>query len=244
MKLPEFYLDIEQQGFNFDTNQSRFLLAKYIKWSEQIKYQLFKLTGDELNYNSPKQVSELLFGVYGYKDRGGSGEEEITALLNLQSTTDETHRKVMELILEGRRVERTISNEIMVMPDFDGRVRTTYFPCLETGRSKTGQQDPPIRPTVEVRDIYNKKKNKALGRPFQIMTKHGDIGEDVRSQYIPDVSDDPDDPYVFIQADSSQAEARVIFRLANDEQALRDIDEHDYHALTASLAKHYDTQVT
>lgn len=42
------------------------------------------------------------------------------------------------------------------------------------------------------------------------------------------------DRLVFIQADSSQAEARVVFRLANDEQALKDIDEHDYHALTAS----------
>lgn len=40
--------------------------------------------------------------------------------------------------------------------------------------------------------------------------------------------------YVFISVDSAQAEARVIFLLANDEQALRDIDERDYHALTAS----------
>lgn len=234
MKLPEFYLGIEQQGFRLDYEQNRNLLRKYVKWSEHIKYQIFKLVGKEVNYNSPKQVSELIYGAFGYKDRGGAGEEELTALLNLQTTTDESHRKVIELILEGRRVERTISNEIMVMPDFDGRVRTTYFPCLETGRSKTGQQEPPIRPTVEIRDLQNKKKNKALGRPFQVMTKHGDIGEDVRSQYIPDESDDPDDPYVFVQADSSQAEARVIFRFANDEQALKDIDTHDYHALTAS----------
>lgn len=234
MKLPQFYLNIEEQGFRLDRAKSQDLLKKYIKWSESIKYQLYKLTGGELNYNSPKQVSELLYGVWGYKDRGSAGEEELTELLNLQSTKNEDHRKVIELILEGRRVERTISNEIMVMPDFDGRVRTTYFPCLDTGRSKTGQQDPPIRPTVEIVDIHGKKKHKSLGRPFQVMTKHGDIGEDVRSQYIPDLSDDSEDEYVFIQADSSQAEARVIFRLANDEQALRDIDEHDYHALTAS----------
>jgi DNA polymerase-1 len=60
------------------------------------------------------------------------------------------------------------------------------------------------------------------------MTKHGDIGEDVRGQY------EPEKGYVFIQADSAQAEARVVFLLANDEQALEDIDTHDYHALTAS----------
>lgn len=40
--------------------------------------------------------------------------------------------------------------------------------------------------------------------------------------------------WIFVQADSSQAEARVVFLLAQDEQALVDIDAHDYHALTAS----------
>lgn len=40
--------------------------------------------------------------------------------------------------------------------------------------------------------------------------------------------------YVFVSVDSAQAEARVIFLLADDEKALKDIDEHDYHALTAS----------
>lgn len=39
---------------------------------------------------------------------------------------------------------------------------------------------------------------------------------------------------IFVQADSSQAEARVVFLLANDTQALKDIDECDYHALTSS----------
>lgn len=42
------------------------------------------------------------------------------------------------------------------------------------------------------------------------------------------------EPHIFVQADSSQAEARVVFLLANDEQALVDIDVHDYHAMTAS----------
>jgi DNA polymerase I-like protein with 3'-5' exonuclease and polymerase domains len=69
---------------------------------------------------------------------------------------------------------------------------------------------------------------KCMGVPFQVMTKHGDIGEDVRGMYIPDEGE------IFVQLDSSQAEARVVFNLATDEQALRDIDEHDYHALTAT----------
>ena len=69
---------------------------------------------------------------------------------------------------------------------------------------------------------------KVMGTAFQVMTKHGDIGADVRGMY------DPDEGEIFVQLDSSQAEARVVFNLATDEQALEDIDEHDYHALTAS----------
>jgi hypothetical protein len=73
----------------------------------------------------------------------------------------------------------------MALPDYDGRMRTTYFLCLETGRTSTGQQDPPIRPNVEVRDENNAKKKKVMGIAFQTMTKHGDIGADIRGMYIP-----------------------------------------------------------
>lgn len=234
MKLPNFYWAIEQQGFNIDKEQRNRLIKKYIEWDEKIRYELFKIVGEEVNVNSPKQIAILLYKIWNLPERKGTGEEELTSLLNLQSlipiwNNHPEYKKGIELILEGRRVRKTISTYLMALPDFDGRMRTTYFPCLETGRSSTGQQDPPIRPTVEVIDENNKKKNKVLGTAFQTMTKHGDIGQDIRSQYIPDSEDE-----VFIQADSAQAETRIVFLLADDEEALHQLDTHDYHALTAS----------
>jgi hypothetical protein len=98
---------------------------------------------------------------------------------------------------------------------------------LETGRSATSQQEPPIRPNVVYKDGSVKKKQ-ARGMAFQTITKHGDIGPDVRTMLV------ADDGHVFLQADSSQAEARVIFLLAEDYDALRLIDTCDFHALTAS----------
>ena len=228
MKLPDLYLEIENTGFKVDTKRRDELLRKYVAWDERLRYELFKLTGSEINVQSPAQIWTLLFDTLGLPPRDGTGEEELTSLLNLQSFTDPDKRKIVELILEDRRVRRTISNDITAFPDYDGRMKTTCFPCLETGRSSTGQQEPPIRPTVEIKGEDGKKKNKALGFAFQTMTKHGDIGSDIRSMYV------ADEGYLFVQADSSQAESRVVFKLANDEQALRDIDNHDYHALTAS----------
>jgi DNA polymerase I-like protein with 3'-5' exonuclease and polymerase domains len=244
MRLPELYWGIENQGLRVDTVERDRLLRKYVEWDEKIRYELFHLVGTEINVNSPKQIGILLFENFKLPTRPGVGEEEITALLNSQSAIKKPeHRRVCELILEGRRVRKSISTYLMALPDYDGRMRTTYFPCLDTGRTSTGQQDPPIRPTVEVIDENGKKKNKVLGTAFQTMTKHGDIGADIRGMYVPDtchlefVNHEPtivEEEEVFIQADSSQAEARVVWLLANDEEALRLVDEIDYHALTAS----------
>lgn len=232
MQLPDMYLDIQNQGFNIDPTGRDALIRKYIAWDELNRFELFQITGTEINTMSPKQISSLLFDNFKLPRRMGTGEEEITALLNSPSAIKkEEHKRVCELILENRRVRKTIGTYLMALPDFDGRLKTTYFLCLETGRTSTGQQDPPIRPKIEdLIDENGKKKDKILGTAFQTMTKHGDIGADVRSMYIPD---NPDYE-IFVQADSAQAEARVVFLLANDEQALIDIDTRDYHALTAS----------
>lgn len=244
MKLPGFYWDVENQGFRVDSAARDALLRKYIEWDERLRYELFQLTGTEINVNSPKQISILLYDNLRLPRREGTGEEEITALLNSQSAIKRKEdRKICELILENRRVRKSISTYLMALPDYDGRMRTTYFPCLDTGRSSTGQQDEPIRPVVEVIDENGKKKKKSLGIAFQTMTKHGDIGADIRSMYVPDDSHIEvvnclpvvvKEEEVFVQADKSQAEARVVWLLADDEEALRLVDEIDYHALTAS----------
>lgn len=185
MKLPDLYLEIENNGFGVDEKAREELLRKYIKWDERLRYELFKLVGTEVNANSPKQISILLFDTFKCPRRDGTGEEELTSLLNLQSFTDKDKRKIVELILEDRRVRKSISTYLMALPDYDGRMKTTCFPCLNTGRSANGQQEPPIRPKIEVIDEHGKKKEKFMGIAFQTMTKHGDIGADIRKMYIP-----------------------------------------------------------
>lgn len=227
LSLHDMYLDIENEGFLIDRKVQKKLLQKYIAWDEQLSYEMWELVGERININSPKQVGILLFHNLKLPPRNGTGEEEITDLLNSKHVKTPEARRILEIILEQRKVRKTINTYLMAMPDYDGKMKTTFFICLETGRSNSGQQDPPIRPTVEYK-WDGKKKAKSMGLAFQTITKHGDIGADIRSQFVPEPG------YLFVQADSSQAEARVVFLLADDEQALRDIDEHDYHALTAS----------
>lgn len=249
MKFPDLYWSIERQGFRVDHTERDMLLRKYIEWDEKVRYELFTLVGTEVNVNSPKQMQSLLWDNLKLPRKESTGEEDITALLNsatVWKNRDESHRRICELILEDRRVRKSISTYLMALPDYDGRMRTTYFPCLDTGRTSTGQQDPPIRPILEVTDENGKKKDKVLGTAFQTMTKHGDIGADIRGMYVPDISHIEiydtswgkhetviEEEEVFLQADSSQAEARVVWLLADDEEALELVDTIDYHAYTA-----------
>lgn len=228
LKLHGSYLKTESYGFELDKKVRDELLAKYIAMTEKNRYDLWSIVGTEVNTNSPKQVATLLYENFKIPAREGTGEEVLTQLLaNVVKNT--SHRRAIEIILEDRRVRKTISTYMMALPDYDGKMKSTYYLALDTGRTATGQQEPPIRPEVEVINWINgKKQKKVMGIAFQTMTKHGDIGADIRKQFIPEPG------YVLINIDSSQAEARVVFLLANDEQALYDIDHHDYHALTAS----------
>jgi DNA polymerase I-like protein with 3'-5' exonuclease and polymerase domains len=229
MKLPDFYLEIENNGFRIDESKRSELIEKYVMWDERLGYEMFLLAGVDINVSSPVQVHALLFDEWKLPYRHGTGEEELTSLLNLKHGVNRSNqREWIEKCLERRRVRKTISTYLFAIPDYDKKMRTTCYMCLETGRTSTGQQEPPIRPMVDLVGKGKKADMKVMGTAFQVMTKHGDIGADVRGMYIPDEGE------VFVQLDSSQAEARVVFNLATDEQALKDIDEHDYHALTAS----------
>jgi uracil-DNA glycosylase family 4 len=228
MQLSPLYAEIETTGFKVDRDQQEVLLKKYIKQHEYVKHELWKRTGEYINPNSPKQVGILLYDVMKLPKYEGTGEELLTKLLNSKKVKADA-KEIIKLILEDRGIKKTIGTYILSRADFDGRMKTSYFLCLKTGRTSTTLLEPPIRPWVEFKDWdTGAKKKKAIGSAFQTQTKHGDIGADIRSQYCVDKDE------VFIQADSSQAEARVIFLLAKDEQALIDVDIRDYHAYTAS----------
>lgn len=227
MRLSPLYGKIENNGLPTDREIQKQLIEKYVKWNEQLAYKLFCIKGHWVNVDSWQQVDKFLYEELKIKRRQGTNEEVLTQILN-NDKLDEYQKAAIDGILEKRRVDKTLGNYLLSAPDIDNRTRTSYFICLDTGRSATTKQEPPIRLSYEVIDRKGKKKDIYLGCAFQTMTKHGDVGNDIRSMYYAPKGK------VFVQLDGSQAEARVIFLLAKDYQALEDIDKHDYHALTAS----------
>lgn len=235
MKLHEIYLDMENVGFNFDSNARAALRVKYANWHDSIQMRFddllpdFELKGKKccpnhrVNVASPKQMKYLVYEHLGIPKRTRFGEtkldeDTIVAMLN-NTVKDDTKRSILTDILEDRRVRKTIGTYITAKPDYDGRIRGSYrITGTETGRSSTAILKQPLRP------------NKS-GHAFQTLTKHGDLGSDIRTVYIPDPG------FVFIQADLSQAEPRIVAILSNDEilSAAFRSGKVDIHRRTAAL---------
>lgn len=221
-QLHDLYRHMDHIGFPFDENKNKELKQKYTGMAAAQQVELDMLVGSKVNVQSPKQVAFLLYEHLKLPKRGKSGagtdEDTLVALMNSPATKNEEHRRIMELILEIRRIRKNIGTYLNAERDFDGRMRTNYkIVGTETGRTSTSKQDPPVRPY-------------SMGLSFQTMTKHGEIGPDLRKQF-------PVDPgFCYLQADSKQAEARVVWLLAENYEGLARLDDpgYDVHAETAS----------
>jgi DNA polymerase-1 len=229
MPRHKFYLEMERTGFKVDYDKRKELLDKYMKMYEQIHNHTEVVLGHELNVASPTQVAKCLYHELRLpmrlkrkkhpleKDSPATDEDTITALLANQAKTEQQKVTLNNILIE-RKIRKTISTYILAKPDYDGRMRTSYnITGAETDRTSTSNISAPIRP------------EKSMGLGFQTLTKHGDIGSDICEMFVPDQG------MVFINADLSQAEARVVFVLAEEWSTLEQVDnpKFDMHWQTA-----------
>lgn len=214
MRLHDLYMDIESNGIRYDKEANERLWIKYSELEEKAEEKLEAIVGIKVNSNSPKQVAKML-ETLKFPHRSDTGEDTIVALLMNHCKTDD-QSNALKLILDLRRYKKTKSTYLAALPDYDGRMRTSYkITGTETGRTSTTKLKPPVRPHP-------------IGLAFQTMTKHGDIGNEIREMLIPDPG------YVFVECDLSQAEARIVALLSDDSDTLNLFNTTDIHKLTAS----------
>lgn len=224
MPLHDLYREIESRGLRIDFDKRRELQDMYLaKWKEA-QLELNDLAGHPVNVLSNDkpvdkskwgQVAKLLYIELGIPERSGADEETLTGLLG-NTVKDAKRRRIIELILEIRGLRKAFGYT-MASPDYDGRMRTLYrIVGTETGRTSTSVLSPPTRP-------------EDCGLAFQTISKRGDAGKEIRGMFI------PDDGYIFLEADLSQAEARVVALLSNDNDTLKLFEIADIHKLTAAV---------
>jgi DNA polymerase-1 len=224
MPLHDLYLEIENRGIKIDFKRRAELQDMYLaQWREK-QAELDAIAGYNVNVlsnNKPKdkdkwgQVAKFLYLDLGIPEREAVDEETLASLLG-NVIKDPKRRRAVELILEIRGIRKAFGY-VMAPPDYDGRMRTSYrIVGTETGRTSTSTLKPPTRP-------------EDCGLAFQTLSKRGDAGKEIRSMFI------PDDGYIFLEADLSQAEARVVALLSNDNDTLKLFEMSDIHKLTAAV---------
>ena len=213
-KLHKLYLKIDMKGMRILPSIRQDLKTEYDFRVELKEKEFFERVGYELNVNSPKQVLNYIVNDLKVNCLG-TDEKQLTALFN-NRIKKPRERDILMRILELRKLKKALSTYVEAEPDWDGRMKTSYrIIGTETGRTSTSVLKPPVR-------------HKRCGLAFQTITKHGDIGSDIRKMFIPDTGK------IFMQIDLSQAEARVVTHLADDIETLRMFDTIDIHKKTAS----------
>ncbi len=217
-KLHSFYLEMERTGFQVDLHIRRRLNHKYTAWHNRIQRWFVENVGKSINVYAYKKLYQFIYNELGCPTRLNTGEDTLVQLIT-NAIKDDKRKQILSNILEDRRVRKAKSTYINAELDYDGRLKTSFFITgTETGRSTSNILENPIRP-----------KNHAIGLAFQTITMHGDIGADVRKMLV------PDDGYVFLSIDLSQAEARVVAVLSEDWELLKAFDTIDIHRRTAGI---------
>ncbi|MCX5706893.1 MAG: DNA polymerase I [Candidatus Omnitrophica bacterium] len=210
MPLVDVLAEMELAGIKLDLKVLKLL-------SEDVKMRLntlikdiYNLSGEEFNINSPKQLAVILFEklklpVVKKTKTGFSTDEEV-----LRKLAD--RHKLPELLLEYRQLTKLKTTYIDVLPQLadkdTGRIHTSFNQAAtETGRlssSNPNLQNIPIKT---------------------------DIGRNIRRAIIAGSKDN-----WLISCDYSQIELRILAHLSKDESLIAAFKaENDIHKITAGL---------
>ena len=206
-KLIPILADMEIRGVVLDTKKLEEIGERIARDIKAAEIEIFEVTGEFFNINSPKQVAELLFGKLGItptkKNKTGySVDTEV-----LEEIAKEYD--VARLILEHRTLSKLQSTYVeallKVADKKTHRVHTTYGQ-LGAATGRMNSNDPNLQ---------------------NIPTWSG-YGSEIKSCFI------PSEGHIFMVADYSQIELRVLAWLSQDRALLETFENNeDIHMRTA-----------
>ena len=210
--IPILY-KMEEKGMLIDRAYFKQLEQEYTAEVHRLEQEIYTISGQEFNVNSPIQLSEVLFTklnlpVEGIKktSRGYStGAKELDKLKNLHP--------VIPKIIEYREAAKLLSTYIIPMPDLadkENRIHTTFTQNV-TATGRLSSKDPNLQ-NIPVRT---------------------DEGKRIRTGFIAPKGK------VLVSADYSQFELRLAAILSNDQSLIEDFNHDiDIHTKTAAEAFH------
>ena len=199
--------EMEREGVLVDRAALEAFGAMLGQRIEDCEALIYQYAGENFNINSPKQLGELLFDKLGLPAAKKTKTGYSTNAEVLESLRHQ--HEIIPAILDYRmltKLKSTYAEGLLKVIEPDGRIRTT-FQNMVTATGRLSSTDPNLQ-NIPVRT---------------------ELGGEIRRMFIPRPG------WVFVDADYSQIELRVLAHIAKDPvmcEAFR--SGEDIHAVTAS----------
>ncbi len=178
---------------------------------EKLEKEIYQEVGEEFNINSPKQLGEILFEKMKLKGGKKTKTGYSTAADVLEKLAPEC--PAIQMILDYRQLTKLNSTYAEGLASYigaDGRIHGKFNQTI-TATGRISSTEPNLQ-NIPVRM---------------------ELGREIRKVFV------PKDGFVFVDADYSQIELRILAHMSGDERLIEAYREaQDIHAITASQVFH------
>lgn len=213
IELPLVYtlFHMEQEGIRVEREGLKEYGEKLAVRISELEQTIYELAGMQFNINSPKQLGEVLFEQLKLPGGKKTKSGYSTAADVLEKLADD-HRIVKE-VLEYRQL---------------AKLKSTYADGLAAYISEDGRIHGKFNQTITATGRISSTEPNLQNIPIKM-----EIGRRIRKVFI------PKEDYVFVDADYSQIELRVLAHLSGDESLIDAYrQDRDIHRVTASQVFH------
>lgn len=207
LPLAEVLASMEVEGIEIDEAGIKKFGDELKDDINRIESEIHELAGRDFNVSSPKQLSEILFDELGLPPKKKTKSGYSTNAEVLEELRNE--HPIIGLVLEYRQLTKlnsTYVDGILKVVHDDGRIHS-FFRQTETRTGRISSTEPNMQ-NIPVRT---------------------ELGRNMRKFFI------AKEGYLFLDADYSQIELRVLADISNDGTMIQAFnDGEDIHAITAS----------
>ena len=213
MEMPLIYslYHMEQAGVRVDKEQLKLYGEQLEEKIVTLEQKIYELAGEKFNINSPKQLGEILFERMQLPHGKKTKTGYSTAADVLEKLAPDY--PVVQMILDYRQLTKLNSTYAQGLAGFireDGRIHGKFNQTI-TATGRISSTEPNLQ-NIPVRM---------------------ELGRAIRKVFV------PEDGYVFVDADYSQIELRILAHMSGDERLISAYrDAQDIHAITASEVFH------
>jgi DNA polymerase-1 len=199
--------DMERAGIKMNAEELLSYSDMLKEQIDELEKRIYEQAGEEFNIQSPKQLGVILFEKLKLKGGKKTKTGYSTAVEVLEKIADDA--PIVNDILKYRQYTKLKSTYADSLGDYvreDGRIHS-HFQQTVTATGRISSTDPNMQ-NIPVRM---------------------EIGRRIRKVFV------PEDGYVFVDADYSQIELRVLAHMSGDEKLIEAYkQDSDIHKITAS----------